>query len=394
MDTPSVLITDCQLVGPAGLSPIAAARIEKGRLAAIYQEGEAFDPGADITLEAVGGYLAPGLIDVHTHGGFGVDFTTCTAEEGLKCLEQYIPHGTTHIMPTFVTSPVSQLVAQTDVMEELKKLTEAPGYKGARYAGLYWEGPFISKTKKGAQPEESIAALDAEALAQVNSCAGKINRLILAPEEVDLGKLQFADPNLKLTIGHTDASFELAVLAANLGMNSFVHTFNGMSGFGHRSPGVVGAAMATSETYCELICDGVHVLPPAMRVLFEARGADWIVLITDGNTATGLPPGEYELAGIRMIVKEDACYLPNGTLAGSVITMDEAVRRAVRFLGASPLEAIRMATYTPARFLGLTQGRYGTVLGAAADYVVLDSDLNVMETLIGGQVAWSRDGRG
>jgi N-acetylglucosamine-6-phosphate deacetylase len=394
MDNLSILITDCQLVGAAGLSPIAAARIEKGRLAAIYQKGEAFDPGADLTLEAGGGYLAPGFIDAHTHGGFGVDFTTCTAEEGLKCLTKFIPHGTTHIMPTFVTSPVAQLVAQTEVMEELKKLTEAPGYSGARYAGLYWEGPFISKTKKGAQPEENIATLDAEALAQVNSCAGKIDRMALAPEEVDLGNLQFADPNLKLVIGHTNATYEQAVLAANLGINSFVHTFNGMSGFGHRSPGVVGAAMATSETYCELICDGVHVLPAAAKVLFEARGADWIVLITDGNTATGFPPGEYELAGMRMIVKEDACYLPDGTLAGSVITMDEAVRRAARFLGASPFEAIRMATYTPARYLGWTRGRYGTVLGATADYVVLDSDLNVMETLIGGQVAWSRDGRG
>ncbi len=394
-----LLITNCTLIGPSAAVEVAAVEVVHETITRIFPKGSAFDGGADCILDADGGYLSPGLIDVHTHGGFGFDFTTCSTEEYLQFFEKVTQFGTTHVMPTFITSPIEVLHAQTKLLAGFEREVgeEWHSVPRAKSLGLHWEGPFLSIAKKGAQPPEAIVKLDEAALRAVNDCAGEIQRLVLAPEEVELERLVFADPRLKLVIGHTNADYERALLATALGMDSFTHTFNGMSGFAHRAPGVVGAALSTDNTYCELICDGVHVLPPAGRVLFKARSHRWVMLITDGNAATGLPPGEYELAGIKMLVKEDACYLPDGTLAGSVITMDEAVRRAVRLLGATPFEAIQMATYTPARYLGEAGGRlpvrYGIRPGAPADLVVFDRNLQVLETLVDGAVAYSRNRR-
>jgi N-acetylglucosamine-6-phosphate deacetylase len=241
------------------------------------------------------------------------------------------------------------------------------------------EGPYISVKRRGVHPAESIIEPTLEAYrAMARAAAGKLRIMTIAPElAASPGVIaEMVRDGVRPSIGHTDATFEQAEHAVELGARQATHMFNAMRPFFHRDPGVIGAVLTDRRIKAELIADGVHVDPTAIRVLYQSKGDDGIVLVSDGLSGTGMPDGLYPVAGFLVEVKDGICRY-QGTLAGSVITLDRAVRNMRRFLGIRPEQALRMATLNTAELLGIASRKGRLAAGADADLVVLDSELRV-----------------
>ncbi|HZX00399.1 MAG TPA: N-acetylglucosamine-6-phosphate deacetylase [Trueperaceae bacterium] len=333
-----------------------------------------------------GPYVAPGFIDVHVHGGGGGD--TMDGAEGARSLARFhLSRGTTTVLPTTMTNPWSAIVsALRGVGELMAEMTpDMPDVLGA-----HLEGPFINAGRLGAQPPDDLlpaADLVAEVIA-----SGVVRVVTLAPEldgALDAAK-EFARAGVRVSYGHTLATAEQAIAGVEAvrsvgGTPGFTHLYNAMSPLASREPGTVGAAMARPDAYAELILDLHHVHPVAFRAALAAKPGK-LLLITDAIRAAGLSDGETDLGGQRVTVVRGAARLADGTLAGSVLTMDKAVRNAVAS-GLSVAAAVALATAVPADYLGLND-RGRLVEGARADLVVLDDELRVEQVhMLGRQVA-------
>jgi N-acetylglucosamine-6-phosphate deacetylase len=261
---------------------------------------------------------------------------------------------------------------------------------GAQPLGVHLEGPCIDVKKKGAQPEQHItnaASIDYQQLFSL----GNIKLITLAPEiEENADLIAFARAQgAAVVVGHSSATYEDLEEAVKHGLNHATHTFNQMEGLHHRKPGTVGGVLLLDEIYAEFIADGVHLHPAVVDMVVRLKGADRAVAITDAISGAGMPDGEYELGGQKIVVKEGAVRLPDGTLAGSALTLDQAVRNIVEFTVASLPEAIQMATLTPARSIGVADRKGSLEPGKDADIVILDDDLDVLKTMVGGEVVYS-----
>lgn len=341
-----------------------------------------------VTLDAMGCFVLPGFIDVHVHGGAGYDAMDATPEALTAMSHFFAQHGVTAFLATTMTAPHDAILAAVAAVGAWgEKITT-----GARIIGVHVEGPYISLKFPGAQPAAYIRPPSLTEFAELMA-AGPVRMVTLAPEVEGAEELIAAARQQDVTVvwGHTDATYEACVLAADLGVTQATHTYNAMSGLHHRKPGVLGATLTLDQIYAQLIADNIHVHPAAMNVLVRCKGVDRTVLITDAMRAAGLPDGEYELGGQPVTVSEGSCRLADGTLAGSILTMERAL---VNFMAATglPLAAAWPTTSrTPAQSLGLGQ-RYGALTpGYQADLVVLDGDLQVVATVVGGQVVYLRE---
>ncbi len=328
-------------------------------------------------LDVGGGYVIPGLVDIHTHGAVGHDVCDATPE-ALKAMSHFFAaNGVTSFCPTTLT------LCETQLTHIMRNIDETP-LQGAQCVGINMEGPFISPARKGSQPEEHIQAPNIDMFLRLNEASGGRIRLVdIAPERDEAFRFtRTISRQCHVSFAHTDTDYQTAMAGFASGADHVTHLFNAMSPFHQFDPGLVGAAV-DSGAYVEVICDGHHVHPSIVKSLFRLFAPDRICLISDSLRCAGMPEGQYSLGGQEIFVKEGRATLESGVLAGSTIHLLEAVRRAVAF--GVPLEqAVAAATRNPAASIGM-QDRLGALApGAHADLVVLDKDLNVRQVFIHG----------
>jgi N-acetylglucosamine-6-phosphate deacetylase len=369
-----VLTPDEELAG-------ATVVVRDGRIEAV--DVGLSPPGAR-TIDLTGLTLAPGLIDTHVHGGGGFSLITEDPDEIRSYARWVVSRGVTGFLVTLVGASLPQMKRWLAAVVAADDGAEG----GARLLGVHLEGPFVNPSRRGALPAEGLRPPDvAEFLALAEAAQGRLKIITLAPELFGAADVVAAarQRGVAVSMGHTDATYEQALEAIEWGVHQATHCFNGMRPFHHRDPGCLGAILSSPKLSAELIADGVHVHAGAMASLLAAKGPQGTILVTDGIAAAGMGDGAYSLADEAIQVQSGVASLPNGTLAGSVVTMDQAVRNIVR-LGLAPLaEAVRMASTNPAAALGLGQ-RLGRIApGFAADLVALNDRLDVAMTFVGGQ---------
>lgn len=345
----------------------------------IMEIGPSIQPPADEPcLDVNGGYVIPGLVDIHTHGAFGYDVCDASPEALQTMSRYYAMNGITSFCATTLTLPEEQLLP-------IMRMIDKTPLDGAICVGINMEGPFINPSRKGAQPEAHIQAPSAEMFHRLNAAGGgRILLVDIAPEtDADFRFIREVSRYCHVSFAHTDCDYKTAMEGFANGADHVTHLFNAMPPYHHFDPGLIGAAM-DSGAYVELICDGYHVHPSVVKAVFRMFSPERICLISDSLRCAGMGDGEYSLAGQTVKVNQGKATLESGVLAGSTISLLEAMRRAVRF--GVPLEqVVSAATRNPAVSIGL-QDRIGSLApGANADLVVLDKDLAVRQVFIQGE---------
>ena len=327
---PSALVGDALL--PHGRCR-AGVILRSGRVEQIVADPRDGDLPAQ--SRAFGGLLAPGFVDLQVNGAFGSDVGIDPG--ALEAISRELPRtGVTSYLPTAISWPLDRYTGLFDAVDRVA------GAPGARILGVHLEGPFLAPSRSGAHDPGNLRPVDLGALRDLLS-SGRVRIMTLAPElagAVDAIEL-IAGEGSVASAGHTDATHDDVVRAADAGLTLGTHLFNAMSALRHREPGAVGALLSDERLRAGIIADGIHVHPAAVRVAYRAKGADGLALVTDAMEAAGMPDGVYELSGRRVTVAHGAARLDDGTLAGATVTMDEAVRRAAGFLGVGLEEAIR-----------------------------------------------------
>lgn len=334
------------------------------------------------------GVVLPGFIDEHIHGAGGADAMDGT-EEALQTISEYVAkEGTTGFLATTMTQSPENI---GKALKNVKTVREKGEYKGAEVLGVHLEGPFISPKHVGAQPLEYVAKPAPETFDKYNEISGgNIKVVTLAPEVeggLDLVK-HLAKIGVVASIGHTGAKFSDVEAAVAAGATNVTHTYNAQTPLHHREAGVVGAAMLIDELNCEMICDTIHVSVPAIKIFVKNKPHDKFTLITDAMRAKGMPDGLSELGGQQVFVKNGEARLSDGTLAGSVLKMNVAVKNLVEKVGVSFTDAVDFASANPAKNLGLYDERGSIEVGKRADFAVMDKDYNILCTVIGGKVVY------
>lgn len=358
--------------------------IENGRIAYIGNE-ENIEP-----IFETDGIVVPGFIDEHIHGAGGADAMDGTVEALQTISEFLVREGTTGFLATTMTQSPENI---TKALKAVKKVREKGEYKGAEVLGVHLEGPFISPKHVGAQPLEYVATPDAELFDKYNEASGNSIKIVtLAPEvEGGLGLVKhLSNIGVVASVGHTGGKYADVVNAVAAGATNVTHTYNAQTGLHHREAGVVGAAMLLDELNCEMICDTIHVSVPAIKLVIKNKPHDKYTLITDAMRAKGMPDGKSELGGQDVFVNNGEARLADGTLAGSVLKMNVAVKNLVEKAGVPFTDAIDFATYNPAKNIGVLNERGTIEVGKRADLTVLNSDFEVLYTLVNGKIVYKK----
>lgn len=341
--------------------------------------------GAEV-VDAQGGIVSPGLVDVHCHGFLGMDASHGSLDELREMSRRAVRWGVTAWLPTTMTLPWVELETCFAAAREARAESLRPGWRGAQVLGVHAEGPFINPRRKGAQAESAIRRPDA---ALLEPWADVIRLTTLAPE-MD-GALECIRAAKKLGIavsmGHTDATLEEARAGIEAGIDHATHTFNAMPPLNHREPGVLGAALSDDSVYCELIADTFHVHPALFGILARQKG-DHLVLITDSIASAGLPDGPHDQLGVTVIVDGIRCRFPDGTIAGSALTMDRAVRNLREHARLPLWQAVNAASLHPARSIGADGAKGSLAPGKDADILIADADFHVRRTFVRGECVY------
>jgi N-acetylglucosamine-6-phosphate deacetylase len=330
-------------------------------------------------IDGKGDYISPGFIDIHIHGSGGSDTMDAAANSLAKISKSVLKDGVTSYLPTTVTMELESIYK---VLDTIKKYLNKES-SGAQVLGVNVEGPFINCEKKGAQPEEGIIN---PKLSLFDKYLDIIKIMTVAVEKPGALELieKLNNKGIITSLGHSTAKYEEVMKAQQYGLELITHLYNAMTGLHHRQPGIVGAAL-NSNIKCELIADGIHIHPAVLELTTKIKSADEIILVTDSIEAAGLKDGEYNLGGQKVIVKKGSARLEDGTLAGSVLTMDQALRNMLKFTDLELPEVVKMMSLNPAKLLNMDYKIGQIKKGLESDLVILNKELKVKEVLIKGE---------
>ena len=350
--------------------------------------------GQDITsssdteiFDASDCYVIPGLCDIHLHGCMSFDACDGT-KEALAAMAKYEASvGVTSILPTTMTYPEETLTTIAKAVADYRKYdNDTEGF--ATIHGINMEGPFISPEKKGAQNPKYIQNPDYDMFHRINVASGNSVRLCdIAPEtEGAMEFIEKANGETRISLAHTTADYDTCKEAFRRGAKHLTHLFNAMPAFTHRAPGPIGAAAENENVTPELICDGIHVYPAAVNLMYKVFGADRLIMISDSMRATGLPDGEYELGGQPVIVKGRRATLHDGTIAGSATNLFDCMMTAVKEMNIPLADAILCASRNPAKAIGVYDTVGSITIGKQADFVIINkSDLSIKKVIVRGK---------
>ena len=345
-------------------------------------------PSGATEVQATDSTAIPGFVDVHIHGAGGHDVMEANETALSTITGRLAAFGTTSLLATTITASADDTCRSVEGIAKYISGQYQTSDTRAEILGIHFEGPFLSKERRGVHPAEWLQLPSAELLQRfLQAAAGNARILTIAPEL--LGATPCIDAarslGMVVSIGHTDATYEQARAAVAHGAHHATHVYNAMRPFTHRDPGVIGAVLTTPEVTAELIADGIHVDEIAMKVLLQAKGTQGVVLISDGTSATGMPDGEYMLGGLKVTVNGGVCRNAEGRLAGSTLTLDRALRNIVG-LGIPLADAVRMLTLNPATLLGIEFKKGALRTGADADIVLLSDGLEIERVWARGTV--------
>lgn len=337
----------------------------------------------EVPLEGL--IIAPGFIDLHLHGGNGAEVMSAIPSSLEEMARFYATHGVTSFLATTLAANPDQLLAVARSYEFLNN----SNYKGAKCLGLHLEGPYLSPKFAGMHNLTELRLPSLDEIRQVHQASNNGIKMITMAPELD-GSLEIAAELVKMgivcAIGHSDSSYEIGLKAMEAGFSSITHCFNQLRPFHHRDPGILGAALTRPEFTLELIADGVHLHPSVIDMVWRLKGPENIILVTDAAAPTGMPDGSYRSLNGELIVTAGVVRNEAGQLAGSVLTLDEAMKNMLKFTECSLTDVFRMLTYNPAKLLGINKRKGSLYSGKDADLVVLTTDLEVIMTMVGGEV--------
>lgn len=355
-----------------------AFSVENGKFAHVLGE-----PAAD-AIDLQGAYVIPGLIDVHTHGNSGYDFSD-GSDEGVLTMSRYMAScGITSYAPTTLTLPYEQIAK---ALAAARKLINSSPKGVAVIRGVHMEGPYFSLKRKGAQNADYLKLPDYEGFSRLNEASGNLIRIVDVAPELEGAEdfIRKASRDCTVSIAHTDTGYEDAARAVAAGATHITHLYNGMNPLHHREPGPIAAGAENESVSAELIGDGMHIHPAAVRFAFRVFGASRMVLISDSLRCCGMPDGDYDIGGQVAHLSGGVARLDGGTLAGSATNLFDCMRRVISF-GIPREDAIRAATWNPARQLGCLEQVGSIEDGKLADFVICDEDLNRKAVYLAGEL--------
>lgn len=365
-------------------------KIEKGSLLienGIIKEINPSETNDSNSIDCNGLYVSPGFVDVHIHGAGGYDTMDGTFEAINEISKTICKYGTTSFTPTTMTMSTNDILKS---MTSIKK-AKLEGTDGAIVLGAHLEGPFISPSAIGAQNPNFLIAPSFENFKSMTGDAmDSVVSITMAPEVAGAKELasQLTDMGIRCSIGHTKATYEEAIEGIKCGFCHSTHLFNAMTGFTHREPGVVGATFESDIT-TETISDGIHISYPSLRIAYKQKGIDKTLLVTDAMCACGMPDGTYALGGQPVIVKNGTARLENGALAGSVLTLNKAVKNILDNSEYKLYEIIKMASYNGAKFCKVDDKKGQIKENFDADLVIFDENIDVKMTIVGGKIVYN-----
>jgi N-acetylglucosamine-6-phosphate deacetylase len=377
-----------RLLTPVGEVEHPVVLVELGRVLEISSRSSRPIPAGISIIDSPDGLIAPGYVDLHIHGNAGYDVMDDTSA-ALPAIERMLArHGVTSYFPTTVTAPVDTILGALErLADAIEQRTQETSDEKARAVplGIHLEGPFISHMRRGVHPPEDLLAPTVSTFEQFWQAArGHIRMMTIAPELENAIEVitEAARRGVCVSLGHSDADFAAAERGIAAGAVHATHTFNAMRPLEHRSAGILGAVLTDNRVSADIIADGVHLDPAIVKLVAEAKGPQQTVLITDAISATGMPEGRYRLGSLEVDVRDGKCTL-NGKLAGSVLTLDRAVRNLARYAKWPLPQAVAAASQNPARVAKI-KNKGALAVGSDADFVVLNSQGEVWRTFIGG----------
>jgi len=383
-----IAFTATRLYTPAEEIAQPLLLVEDGVISEVASRSAKEVPAGAQLIDFGDAVLAPGFIDIHMHGGAGLDVMRASPSDLPRLGRFLTTHGVTGYFPTTVAAPLDATCAALErLADAIEGWDRNHNLVHARPLGIHLEGPFLSHKRRGVHPPEYLIAPTLEIFDRLwHAARGHVRMLTMAPEISGAMEViaEAARRNVCVSIGHSDAEMPVAQQAVKAGARHATHTFNAMRPLDHRDPGIVGEVLSDDGLSADLIVDGIHVAPAVVKLFLQAKGHERAVLITDAISATGMPDGRYQLGPIEVDVKDGKCT-SQGSLAGSVLTMDRAVRNVTKFSQWNLREAVRAATLNPARAVGLAD-QYGILAkGALADFIVMNPAGDVLKTIVGGE---------
>jgi N-acetylglucosamine-6-phosphate deacetylase len=384
--TSPLLIANAEIMTPTAHWQRGWLLCQDGRIERMSDgDAPAFDSVE--VVDAQGLILLPGFVDIHVHGGAGHEVMDAQPDTLAQLAAFYARHGCTSFLATTWTDTRERIIAALRHVA----IHNGSQVNGATVLGVHLEGPYLNPVKCGAQNARLIRrAMREEALEFLDT--GIIRLLALAPEFPENHWLicECVRRGITVSAAHTNATYDQIRAAVHLGLKQTTHTYNAMTGLHHRDPGTLGAALSSPEIRCELIADNIHVHPAAMNVLYRAKGADGVILITDAVRGAGMPDGEYPIDDRIILVRDGAVRLPDGTLAGSTLTMERALRNFLQATGRPLSELWPTSSLNAARAIGASARKGSLEVGKDADLVLVDEAINVQLTVVEGRIVYKR----